>query len=213
MEARIATKHPSQVNKIAYLCEFCGGPQDTRYCMENLEQALVDYESSRNNGIRVLGIEKKEEDDPKTSKIKEKEESCDTKRMTMIVILKICHTILELIQKMKKNGWNPNNLKVPCMIGRNMSYVMDFTILENVEANIDPSLSQVIFGRPFVETTKLILDEEQGLITFTYGIREVTFKTPNKDLEMDDLNCEGHDLLLSKVILSDDDVRSGCERA
>ncbi|GKB08926.1 hypothetical protein Tco_0837238 [Tanacetum coccineum] len=28
---------------------------------------------------------------------------------------------------------------------------------------------------------------------------------------MDDLTSEGHDLLLSKVVLSDDDVRRGCE--
>ncbi|GJT74448.1 hypothetical protein Tco_1041173 [Tanacetum coccineum] len=128
---------------------------------------------------------------------------------------------------------DPGNLKIPCMIGRkfianayidldlpmnvmslayyntiriqgyehrrlkfvkigmdmyvfvgNMSYVMDFTILENVEANIDLSLSQ-----------------------------EVTFKTPYKDLEIDDLTSEGHDLLSSRVILSDDDVRRGCESA
>ncbi|GJY35318.1 hypothetical protein Tco_0420696 [Tanacetum coccineum] len=93
----------------------------------------------------------------------------------------------------------------------NMSHVTDFTIFENVEANIDPSLSQVVFRRPFVETTKLILDRKKGLITFTDGVREVTFKTPYKDLEMDDLTSEGHDLLLSKVVLSDDDVRRGCE--
>ncbi|GJW97470.1 hypothetical protein Tco_0179278 [Tanacetum coccineum] len=42
----------------------------------------------------------------------------------------------------------------------NMSYVMDFTILENVEANIDPSLSQVVFGRPFMETTKVVLSDD-----------------------------------------------------
>nr|GEX91102.1 retrotransposon Orf1 [Tanacetum cinerariifolium]GEY32192.1 retrotransposon Orf1 [Tanacetum cinerariifolium] len=41
---------------------------------------------------------------------------------------------------------------------RNIGYVMDFTIFKNVEANIDPSLSQVVFGRPVVETTKLTLD-------------------------------------------------------
>ncbi|GJT25033.1 hypothetical protein Tco_0894970 [Tanacetum coccineum] len=29
---------------------------------------------------------------------------------------------------------------------RNMSYVMDFTILENIKTNIDPSLSNVVFG-------------------------------------------------------------------
>ncbi|GJX85153.1 hypothetical protein Tco_0335927 [Tanacetum coccineum] len=94
----------------------------------------------------------------------------------------------------------------------NMSHVMDFTILENIEANIDPSLSHVIFGRPFVEIAKLILDREQGLITFTYGIKEVTFKTPYRDSEMDDLTSEGHDLLSSRVILSEDDYMRGCER-
>nr|GEU40160.1 hypothetical protein [Tanacetum cinerariifolium] len=57
---------------------------------------------------------------------------------------------------------DPSNLKISCMIGRNMSDVMDFTMLEDVEANIEPSLSQVGFGRPFVETTKLILDREHG---------------------------------------------------
>ncbi|GKA68506.1 hypothetical protein Tco_0768423, partial [Tanacetum coccineum] len=57
----------------------------------------------------------------------------------------------------------------------NMCHVMDFTILENIEATIDPNLSPVVFGRPFVEITKLILNREQGLITFTDGIKEVTF--------------------------------------
>ncbi|GKD63226.1 hypothetical protein Tco_1305334, partial [Tanacetum coccineum] len=128
---------------------------------------------------------------------------------------------------------DPSNLKIPCMIGRkfianvyidldspmnvmslagynaiinqgyefmgqnfigigkdmhvfrgNMCRVMDFTILENIEATIDPNLSQVVFGRPFLEITKLILDREQG-----------------------------HDLLSSRVILSEDDYSRGCERA
>nr|GEU34645.1 hypothetical protein [Tanacetum cinerariifolium] len=67
------------------------------------------------------------------------------------------------------------------------------------------------FGRPFVETIKLILDREHGLITFTDGIREVTFKPPYRDSEMNNLTSEGHDLLSSRVILSDDDFRRGCE--
>ncbi|GJY57589.1 hypothetical protein Tco_0456704 [Tanacetum coccineum] len=94
-----------------------------------------------------------------------------------------------------------------------MSHIMDFTILKNVEATIDPSLSQVVFGRSFVKITKLILDREQGLITFTNGIKEVTFKTSYRDSKMDDLTSEGHDLLSSKVILSEDEYRRGCERA
>ncbi|GJQ98289.1 hypothetical protein Tco_0009428 [Tanacetum coccineum] len=54
---------------------------------------------------------------------------------------------------------------------------------------------------------------EQGLITFMDGIKEVTFKTPYRDSEMDDLTSEAHDLLSSRVILSEDDYRRGCERA
>ncbi|GJW61159.1 hypothetical protein Tco_0110494 [Tanacetum coccineum] len=52
---------------------------------------------------------------------------------------------------------------------------------------------------------------QKGLITLTYGIKEVTFKTPYKDPEMEDLTSEGHDLLSSRVILSDNDFRRGCE--
>ncbi|GKD55872.1 hypothetical protein Tco_1289259 [Tanacetum coccineum] len=47
MEAHIAPKLSIQVNKIASSCEICGDPHDTQYCMENSEQAFVDYASSR----------------------------------------------------------------------------------------------------------------------------------------------------------------------
>ncbi|GJV05353.1 hypothetical protein Tco_1338922 [Tanacetum coccineum] len=46
MEAHLAPKQPIQVNKITSSCEICGGPYDTQYCMENPEQAFVDYASS-----------------------------------------------------------------------------------------------------------------------------------------------------------------------
>ncbi|GJR73125.1 hypothetical protein Tco_0085490 [Tanacetum coccineum] len=47
MEAHLAPKSYVQVNKIVSLCEICSGPNDTQYCMENLEQAFLDYASSR----------------------------------------------------------------------------------------------------------------------------------------------------------------------
>ncbi|GJY11497.1 MAK10-like protein [Tanacetum coccineum] len=37
------------VNKIATSCEMCNGPHDTQYCMEDPEQAFVEYASSRTN--------------------------------------------------------------------------------------------------------------------------------------------------------------------
>ncbi|GKA57030.1 hypothetical protein Tco_0756102 [Tanacetum coccineum] len=94
----------------------------------------------------------------------------------------------------------------------NMSYVMDFTILENIEANIDPSLSHVVFGRPFVEIAYLAINRKHGLMTFKDRIKEITFKTPYKDLERSELSSEGHNLLSSRIILSEDDYDKGCRK-
>ncbi|GJW02748.1 MAK10-like protein [Tanacetum coccineum] len=46
MEAHLVPKSSVQVNKIGSSCEICSGPHDTQYCLENLEQAFVDYASS-----------------------------------------------------------------------------------------------------------------------------------------------------------------------
>ncbi|GKC93794.1 hypothetical protein Tco_1159236 [Tanacetum coccineum] len=49
MEAHLALTQPTQVNKITTPCEICSGPHDTQCCMENPEQAFVEYASSRTN--------------------------------------------------------------------------------------------------------------------------------------------------------------------
>ncbi|GKA21524.1 hypothetical protein Tco_0701513 [Tanacetum coccineum] len=95
----------------------------------------------------------------------------------------------------------------------NMSYIMDFTILENIKTNIDPSLSHVVFGRPLVEIACLAINRKHGLMTFTDGIKEITFKTPYKDPERSELSSEGHDLLSSRIILSEDDYDRGCRKS
>ncbi|GJX11345.1 hypothetical protein Tco_0201204 [Tanacetum coccineum] len=51
MEAHLAPKQPIKVKKITSSCEICSGPHATQYCMENLEQAFVDYASSRTNEV------------------------------------------------------------------------------------------------------------------------------------------------------------------
>ncbi|GJW92734.1 hypothetical protein Tco_0170287 [Tanacetum coccineum] len=95
----------------------------------------------------------------------------------------------------------------------NMSYVIDFTILQNIETNIDPSLSHVIFGRPFIEIACLSINRKYGLATFTDGTKDITFKTPYKDPERSELSSEGHDLLSSRVILSKGDYDRGCKKS
>ncbi|GKE85883.1 hypothetical protein Tco_1559625 [Tanacetum coccineum] len=47
MEAHLVSTQPTQVNKITTSCEICNGPHDTQYCMEDPEQAFVEYASSR----------------------------------------------------------------------------------------------------------------------------------------------------------------------
>ncbi|GJT63217.1 hypothetical protein Tco_1006750 [Tanacetum coccineum] len=47
METHLAPTQPTQVNKITTSCEICSGPHDTKYCMEDLEQAFVEYSFSR----------------------------------------------------------------------------------------------------------------------------------------------------------------------
>ncbi|GKD45296.1 MAK10-like protein, partial [Tanacetum coccineum] len=42
-EAHLAPKSPVQVNKSVFSCEICSSPYDTQYCMENPEQAFVEY--------------------------------------------------------------------------------------------------------------------------------------------------------------------------
>ncbi|GJZ49801.1 hypothetical protein Tco_0603991 [Tanacetum coccineum] len=72
MEAHLAPTQPAQVNKITSSCEICSGPCDTQYCMENPEQAFVDYASSRTDkaggdggDVMFIEIVKKNEDSRK----------------------------------------------------------------------------------------------------------------------------------------------------
>nr|GEU89132.1 MAK10-like protein [Tanacetum cinerariifolium] len=47
MKAHLTSMQPTQVNKITSSCKICSGPHEAQYCMENPEQAFVEYASSR----------------------------------------------------------------------------------------------------------------------------------------------------------------------
>ncbi|GJU42447.1 hypothetical protein Tco_1195404, partial [Tanacetum coccineum] len=67
MEAHLALKASVQVNKIASSCEIYSGPHDTQYCMENLEQAFVNYASSRTDEAGVSSARSYPIKDPQSS--------------------------------------------------------------------------------------------------------------------------------------------------
>nr|GEW01887.1 MAK10-like protein [Tanacetum cinerariifolium] len=52
MEAHLAPTQPTQVNKITTSYEICSVPHDTQYCIEDPEQAFVEYASSRTDKAR-----------------------------------------------------------------------------------------------------------------------------------------------------------------
>ncbi|GJZ86467.1 hypothetical protein Tco_0658077 [Tanacetum coccineum] len=58
MEAYLASTHLTQANKITTPCEICSGPHDTHDCMEDPDQACVDYASSRTNEMGRKRLEK-----------------------------------------------------------------------------------------------------------------------------------------------------------
>nr|GEV43554.1 hypothetical protein [Tanacetum cinerariifolium] len=65
---------------------------------------------------------------------------------------------------------------------------------------------------PVYESLIKEMSRKHGLMTFTNGIREVTFKTPYKDQEKSELTSEGLTLLSSRVVLSEDDYDRGCRK-
>ncbi|GJW96872.1 hypothetical protein Tco_0178680 [Tanacetum coccineum] len=88
----------------------------------------------------------------------------------------------------------------------------NFTILENIETKFNPKLVPLDIWETFIEIACLAINRKHGLMTFTDGTKEITFKTPYKDPERSELSSEGHDLLSSRVILSEDDYDRGCRK-
>ncbi|GJX54227.1 MAK10-like protein [Tanacetum coccineum] len=58
------------------------------------------------------------------------------------------------------------------------TYKCDFMTLEDTTSIIDRHLGEIVFGKPFIEETGLVNDEEKGTIMFEQGDGKITFKMP-----------------------------------
>ncbi|GJX89997.1 hypothetical protein Tco_0343323 [Tanacetum coccineum] len=63
---------------------------------------------------------------------------------------------------------------------RNFTYIIDFMIVEDISSIIDPRLSQVVLGNPFVEISNMTYDPPKGVVRFINGTDEVAYKMPHK---------------------------------
>ncbi|GJZ64046.1 hypothetical protein Tco_0620467 [Tanacetum coccineum] len=62
----------------------------------------------------------------------------------------------------------------------NFTYVSDFMIVEDISSIIDPRLSQVVLGKPFVEISDMTHDLSLRVMKFTGGTNEIAYKMPYK---------------------------------
>lgn len=60
------------------------------------------------------------------------------------------------------------------------TYITDFMIVEDMVNVIDCRLSQVVFGKPFVDESRLVYDEENGTIRFGNKTNRITYRMPNR---------------------------------
>nr|GEU49766.1 retrotransposon Orf1 [Tanacetum cinerariifolium] len=62
----------------------------------------------------------------------------------------------------------------------NFTYVIDFMIIDDISSIIDPRLSQVVLGIPFVEISNMTYDPPEGIVRFTNRTDEIAYKMPHK---------------------------------
>ncbi|GJV06326.1 MAK10-like protein [Tanacetum coccineum] len=62
----------------------------------------------------------------------------------------------------------------------NFTYVVDFMIVKDISSIIDPRLSLVVLGRPFVEISNMTHDPPEGVVRFANGNDKVAYKMPHK---------------------------------
>ncbi|GJS64155.1 retrotransposon ORF1 [Tanacetum coccineum] len=93
----------------------------------------------------------------------------------------------------------------------NFTYIVDFMIIEDISSIIDPRLSQVVLGKPFVEISNMTHDPQEGVVRFTNGNDEVTYKMPHKIEQYDSLSNLEKEHTRSVYHRSEEDKRRGVE--
>ncbi|GJR66904.1 hypothetical protein Tco_0012969 [Tanacetum coccineum] len=95
--------------------------------------------------------------------------------------------------------------------GWNFTYATDFMIVEYISSIINPRLSQVVLGKPFIEISNMTHDPPEGVVRFTNGIDEITYKMPHKIEQYNSLSDLEKEHTKSVYLRNEDDKRRGVE--
>ncbi|GKA75641.1 hypothetical protein Tco_0782019 [Tanacetum coccineum] len=93
----------------------------------------------------------------------------------------------------------------------NFTYIMDFIIIKDISSIIDPRLSQVVLGKPFVEISNMTHDPPEGVVRFTNGNNEVAYKMPYKIEQYYSLSDLEKEHTKSVYLRNEEDKRRGVE--
>ncbi|GKA48246.1 retrotransposon ORF1 [Tanacetum coccineum] len=124
------------------------------------------------------------------------------------------------IMRRKLNPKEDSNGGVSNFMGRikgmdvfigNFTYVIDFMIVEDISSILDPRLSQVVLGRPFIEISDMTHDPPEGVVRFIKGTNEVAYKMPHKIEQYDSLSDLEKEHTKSVYLRNKEDKRRGVE--
>ncbi|GJU79295.1 hypothetical protein Tco_1276365 [Tanacetum coccineum] len=95
----------------------------------------------------------------------------------------------------------------------NFTYVTDFMIVEDISSIINPRLSQVVLGKPFIEISNMTHDLPEGVVRFTNETDEITYKMPHKIEQYNSLSDLEKEHTKSVYLRNKEDKRRGVEYA
>ncbi|GJZ55776.1 hypothetical protein Tco_0610969 [Tanacetum coccineum] len=259
MEAHLALTQPTQVKKVTTLCEICSGPHDTQYCKKDLEQAFVEYASSRTDEAGEKGSTTTEgvgagyfDIFPTRSELAyHKYLMCSSIPSIFLknsIITEGCPSNLKIpynirhvhvekayidpnsplnimnrmmynwIIRRKLNPMEDSNRGVSNFTGSikgmhvfigNFTYNVDFMIVEDISSIIDPRLSQLVLGKPFVKISNMTHDPPEGVVRFTNGTDEVSYKMPHMMEQYNSLSDLEKEHTKSVYLRNEEDKRRG----
>ncbi|GJW66828.1 hypothetical protein Tco_0121252 [Tanacetum coccineum] len=93
----------------------------------------------------------------------------------------------------------------------NFTYVVDFMIVEDISLILDPRLSQVVLGRPFIEISNMTHGPPEGVVRFIRGTDEVAYKMSHKIEQYDSLSDLEKEHTKSVYLRNEEDKRRGVE--
>ena len=102
-------------------------------------------------------------------------------------------------------------IKGLCVFVGDFTFVTDFMIVEDLANVIDCRLSNVVFGKPFVEESKLEYDEVEGTIRFASNTDSITYRMPNRMKEFRFVSRLDQDNIGAFEDISEEDKKKGMD--